>query len=287
MSSFSDLKPRAQSRGVPSVATLLTWFMPGAGHFYLGRAGFGILAFVIVQGLYLLGLSLSDGMGFQFLQEELRGTFSPGLAPEAGNLGALIYHVQTYGFGGIDPQPFPAHVVLGSTLTAISGILNVCLMCHAHYEARVSKDAVSGKLTPALPVFLSWLVPGLGHFFLGRRLRGILIFMALVGCLVLGTVLADSSNLSRERHYYYWGGQLMAGLPAMLLQVARGAKQVVTRIPYAEAGLVFGSVAGLLNILMMIDVYREFLMQNGGEPTEPDPMEDAASKVIGAARILS
>ncbi len=251
--------PRRKSPGTPSgdptVATLLTWFIPGAGHLYLGRAGFGILAFVLVEGLYLLGLKLSGGMGFEFLQAELRGTFAPVLAPEAGNVGALFYHIRSFGFGPGFPRPFPDHVVLGTTMTAISGVLNICLMAHAHFEARLPKGVGAGRRSPAVAVLLTWLVPGLGHLWQGRRLRAALVFVSLVGLVLLGTILAESSNLSRERHYYYWGGQVMVGLPALLLQALWGARTVASHIPYAEGGLVIASVGGMLNILAMLDVF--------------------------------
>jgi len=250
------------------VATLLTWLLPGAGHFYIGRAGFGLAAFVLVQGLYLLGLKLSGGMGFEFLQAELRSLLAPALAPELGNLGALVYHVREYGFGPGFPRPFPDTIVLGSTLTAVSGVLNICLMCHAHFEARLPKQQSSGSRSPALAVLAAWAVPGLGHFLQGRRLRALLVFVGLVGLLVLGTWLAEGSNLSRERHYYYWGGQVMGGLPALLLESLWGGRVVGAPIPYAEGGLVIASVAGMLNILAMLDVFgwSEARYLAGSEP---------------------
>jgi hypothetical protein len=253
-SSFPSRRAPAPPSGEPNVATVLTWLLPGAGHLYIGRAGFGLLAFVVVEGLYLLGLKLSGGMGFEFLQPELRGPLAPALAPELGNLGALVYQLQTHGFGPGVPRPFPDTIVLGTFLTAISGVLNLCLMVHANFEARLPKDVHSGGRSPALPVLLTWLCPGLGHWYQGRHLRGLLVFASLVGCVALGTYLADGSNLSRERHYYYWGGQLMAGLPAVLLETLFGARRVTGHVAYAEAGLVFASVAGMLNILAMLDV---------------------------------
>jgi len=254
MSLFAKPAPAPPS-GDPTVATLLTWFLPGAGHLYLGRTGFALLAFVVVEGLFLLGIKLSDGMGFEFLQEELRGALAPALAPEAGNLGGLLYQIRAFGFGPGFPRPFPEFVALGSALTALSGVLNVCLMCHAHFEARLPRKVGAGRRSPALAVLLTWLVPGLGHWFQGRRLRGVMVFTLLVGMIVLGTLLAETSNLSRERHYYYWGGQFMAGLPAIIAELLWGSRPVTSHIAYAEAGLVFGTVAGLLNIMAMLDVY--------------------------------
>ena len=283
MTTFARKKAPSQPGGDPTVATLLTWFMPGAGHFYIGRTTFAMIAFVVVEGLYLLGLKLSGGMGFEFLQEELRGLLAPGLAPEAGNLGGLLYQIRTYGFGLGVPRPFPEYIVLGSILTALSGVANVILMCHVHFEARLPKGTSSRLRSPAWPVLLTWLVPGLGHFQQRRKLRGTIIFVMLVGLLVIGTLLADSSNLSRERHYYYWGGQLMAGLPALGLQFLWGAKLVTSHITYGEAGLVIASLAGMLNILAMLDVYAWGERSAQGEPQGGDAARETEASQAGIA----
>ena len=89
----------------------------------------------------------------------------------------------------------------------------------------------------------------------GRRLRAAIVFGLLVGLFAVGTLLADASNLSRERHFYYWAGQFLLGLPALVSEAVLGSTRVTGPIPYAEAGLVYGCVAGLLNVLAMIDVY--------------------------------
>lgn len=271
MSILTQPRTPARPAGEPTVAALLTWFLPGGGHLYLGRTTFGIVAFLVVEGLYLLGLKLSDGMGFEFLHEELRGAFAPFLAPEAGNLGALLYQKQAYDFGPGFPRPFPSTVALGSMLTAVSGILNVVLMCHAHFEARLPRGEAAGKRSPGFAVLLAWLVPGLGHLWQGRRMRGLLVMIMLVGLVAFGTLLAEGSNLSRERHYFYWGGQFLAGLPALLAELFGGGQPLTKHVAYGEAGLVIASVAGMLNVLAMIDVFAF------GEERELAPKPEVAA----------
>lgn len=245
--------------GDPTVAVLLTWFVPGAGHLYLGRPGFALFAFAIVEGLYFIGLRLSDWMGFEFLQKELQGALAPALSPEAGNLGAFLTQMKVHGFGYAYPRPWPEWIHLGVALTALSGVLNLCVMVQAHLDARRARTLVRAPIdwrsSPAFACFLAWLVPGLGHLFQGRRRRAAMVFFLLVGLLALGTALAEGANLSRERHFYYWGGQFMAGLPSLLIELAHGHVPVREYIVYAEAGLVIASIAGLLNILAMLDVY--------------------------------
>lgn len=241
--------------GDPTVAGLLSWLIPGAGHLYLGQAGIGLFCFVVIQGIYLLGLKLSDGMGFEYLDLELRSLFAPALSPEVGNLGAFVYQMQHYGFGPGFARPYPEWLRLGATLTALSGVLNIAVIVHAHWCARTSIRAATGVPAPYLAVLATLAVPGLGHWLQGRRQRAVVVFTLLVGLFVLGTVLAEATNLSRERHFYYWSGQFLVGLPAILAEAMWGTASVKRDISYVDAGLVFACVAGMLNTLAMIDVY--------------------------------
>jgi hypothetical protein len=242
-------------RPSPDFAAILTWFVPGAGHVYLGRPWFGIVAFLLVEGLYVLGVRLSEGRLFEFLEPDLQSSLAGGLSPEVGNLGALVWHMKSYGFGSGIPRPWPAHIHFGSWLSAASGMLNACLMIHAHLLARIRARETRAATIPAVQVLAAWIVPGLGHLLQRRIARGIAIFVFLVGLFALGTVLAEGSNLDRERHFYYWGGQLLLGAPAMLAEALHGHARVTRDIPYVDAGLVMACLAGLLNVLALLDVF--------------------------------
>ena len=257
--SLLEKKP-STGRGEPNVAALLTLFVPGLGHLYMGRVAFGVAAFLVVEGVFVLGYLLSGGLTFAFLDPELRGRFAILLTPEVGNLGGLLMQFRLEGFGPEQngkpiPVPWPEHMRLGTTLTALSGLLNVCLMCQAHLHARVRREELQRTVSPAVQVACAWAVPGLGHLLQGRFLRGLLVFGLLFGLFLWGTELADYSNLSRERHFYYWAGQFLVGLPAIAFEHLVGDRPVTAPIEYADVGLLFGCVAGLLNVLAMLDVY--------------------------------
>lgn len=243
------------------MALLLTWFVPGAGHMYLGRPLIAVLGFVVIEGLYGLGVLLSDGMFLEYLPLEMRSRFAGALTPEIGNLGALIYQLKTYGYGLVAaggqplPRAWPATMDLGTTLTALSGILNIVLMSRAHLDARQPTRPAGRGPCPSVATLASWLVPGGGQFLQGRVFRGLTFFVLLVSLLALGTWLAEGSNLDRERHFYYWAGQFMIGLPAIVAEFAHGHAPVTADIEYADAGVVIASVAGLLNVLGMLDAY--------------------------------
>lgn len=232
---------------------LLTWFVPGAGHLYLGKVRTGIAAFVIIEALYGLGYWLSKGLFLNVLPVEMRSQFAGVLAPELGNLGGLLMHLRQVGFLD-NPVIWPGQMDLGMTLTAASGVLNFVLMSHAHLEARAPSRSRAG-LDPALAAATSWLVPGLGHVLQGRKVRGLAVFVMLVGLFGLGCGLAQGANLDRERHFYYWAGQFLLGSPAIAAELIHGHARVTEDIRYVDAGVVLGCVAGMLNILVMLDAY--------------------------------
>lgn len=253
------MKPNEPQRtGDPTVATLLTWLVPGAGHLYVGKVHLAVAGFLVIEALYLAGVLLSRGMFLEYLPPEMRGRFAAALTPEAGNLGALLLHVRQYGFGGAEPRPWPPWMDLGTALTATSGLLNLIFASHANLLARVPAAGPSRHVAqrdPALCTALTWVLPGLGHIMQGRKARGIVALVLLVGLFGLATMLAHGSNLDRERHFYYWAGQVLLGPVALVAEFAHGHPRLESLPPYKDAGIVIGSIAGMLNVLLMLDVY--------------------------------
>ena len=248
-------RPDEELPGDPNVALFLTWILPGAGHVYLGRLVQGLVILLVVEGLFGVGWFLSEGRSFEFLDPELRGPAATVLTPELGNLGGLIAQMKFVGFGGPEPAPFPAHIALGGWLCALSGLANIFAMVHAHLLARTPKTAPRRGLNPALLVGAAWMIPGLGHFLQGRRKRGLMVLLVLGGLFAIGTLLSEGSNLSRERHFYYWSGQALVGLPSFLLELLMGAKRVTHEIRWVDVGLLYASMAGLLSVLSWLDVF--------------------------------
>ena len=259
------------------MAVLATWFVPGAGHLLLGRAGLALAAFLVVEGLFALGWLLGDGRAFEFLDPELRGAFATLLSPEVGNLGGMIAQLKLRGFGDGLPTPFPDGIHLASMLAGASGLVNACVMVHVHLAARAPQPAAkqASPRHPALLVLCGWLVPGLGHALQGRIRRAGIVFALLIGLFVLGTALCDGANLSRERHFYYWAGQFLLGLPAILTELASGHPPLTSQPAFADVGLLFGCMAGLLNVLALLDVAGVGEKRWLGEPDGVGGVDDA------------
>ncbi|MDQ6801372.1 MAG: hypothetical protein M3041_11090 [Acidobacteriota bacterium] len=105
---------------------------------------------------------------------------------------------------------------------------------------------------------LAYLVPGAGHFYLGKRGRAAAFFVIV--CVMFAIGLAIDGDLYTVFHT---GGSLLrflAGLGSMgsgilyYVAVAMGAHGDVTSITY-EHGTAFTITAGLMNLLLMLDAF--------------------------------
>jgi hypothetical protein len=117
--------------------------------------------------------------------------------------------------------------------------------------------------SPWLTVALAWLVPGLGHFLLGRKGRAAIIFAAVVisfviGLLMRGPMFQPSSTgdiLTRLIEAAGFVGDLAAGA-IYFIAVGFGYWPPDQPTHTADYGSKFLVAAGLMNILAMVDAYE-------------------------------
>src|SRR5689334_1886531 len=129
----------------------------------------------------------------------------------------------------------------------------------------VSATAKSSAPTrsPILVVISSWLIPGSGHFLLGRRNRAAIVFATVViafaiGLLMRGPMFQVTSTGDLLSRFIQYGG-FIADLATGLLyfvSVWLGYAPADTAGHTADYGSKFIVAAGLLNILGMVDAYE-------------------------------
>ena len=108
-----------------------------------------------------------------------------------------------------------------------------------------------------LPLIAGWLVPGAGHFVIGKWGRGALLAVSIISMFVLG--LAMQGKL-------YTGAQDILGILGMAGDLGSGLLYIVSRVAglgaqptqttIADYGKVFIVVAGLLNIIAAVDAHN-------------------------------
>lgn len=109
----------------------------------------------------------------------------------------------------------------------------------------------------ALLCLAAWALPGAAHFWLGRRQKTAVFFVALMTMFVAGLLLEGRLfpfDVSEPLVALAAVADAGMGLPWIVARLAGAGGGVVTAPSY-EYGNCFLIVAGLLNLLVMLDAY--------------------------------
>ena len=124
-----------------------------------------------------------------------------------------------------------------------------------------TKGAAAGKSAQQgftyLPLIAGWLVPGAGHFLLGKWVRGLLLAISIISMFALGLAMHGKLYSSAQDILDLLGfvGDLGNGLLFLvgrLLGLGVDPVQVTT----ADYGTKFIVVAGLLNVIAAVDAHN-------------------------------
>jgi TM2 domain-containing membrane protein YozV len=108
-----------------------------------------------------------------------------------------------------------------------------------------------------LPLIAGWLVPGAGHFLLGKWVRGTLLAVSIIAMFALGLAMQGKLYTSVQDILDMLGvaGDLGSGLLYVVSRVlGLGAQPIQTTV--ADFGTKFIVVAGLLNIIAAVDAHN-------------------------------
>jgi TM2 domain-containing membrane protein YozV len=107
---------------------------------------------------------------------------------------------------------------------------------------------------PVLAVLLGWLIPGFGHVYVGRPLKG-LLYLVIVGAVFGGgLLLSQGLCVTPEREPVWFVGQAFAGIPAGLAAWMTRDLRPLERLATFDVGLLYTTVGGLLNLVAISDV---------------------------------
>ena len=125
---------------------------------------------------------------------------------------------------------------------------------------------------PPLVALAGWLVPGSGYWLIGQRVRGLTIGITIIVLFVLGILIAgirvveapdmggQTSFPSRVLQKPWFLGQALTGPIGLASAYASNEaahsqrfKNVQAKARLAEIGTLYTAVAGMLNLLAIID----------------------------------
>jgi hypothetical protein len=129
---------------------------------------------------------------------------------------------------------------------------------------------------------LAWLVPGLGHFSLGQYWRGAIFLAAVTTTYWGGVAIGGVKNTVDPKGHPAWfvatlctAGNTAVGLVlrSRLPEPPQGETSPYLAVwPADDIGLVYCGVAGLLNVLVILDaIGRGSLRTRSREPVRPPP----------------
>ncbi|MHC5080654.1 MAG: DUF6677 family protein [Planctomycetota bacterium] len=109
------------------------------------------------------------------------------------------------------------------------------------------------KPDPVTAAILGFLIPGGGHLYGGRFGKAVFFFVLIVGTTLAGLFLSDFHGISLKHQPYWFLGQVFAGLPAFAAAILSPDWKTVHHGVALDAGTLYTTVAGLLNILVILD----------------------------------
>ncbi len=116
---------------------------------------------------------------------------------------------------------------------------------------------VSEPGTLAAMCVTAWAIPGAGHLWLGRRQKGLVFLIVLPLMFAIGLMLEGqlfSFELTEPLVALAAVADIGLGLPWLVARLAGAGQGTVTAVTY-EYGNCFLIVSGLLNFLVILDVY--------------------------------
>jgi hypothetical protein len=258
--------------------TFLSGFVPGLLQFRLGQPNRGLLALVSCTALYFAGWVLVRERLFYWVLLDAGTPAGGGTSPArtlaqfglptvlpellnlpANALGALL---------SFDSSPTgerawrhlqPTQEYLGGFLTAASGMLAAFWSAAGHWELRRRRDGGStppvAVADPALCAALSWLVPGLGHARAGQKDKGLLMGAAVAIVFAMGLLFSHGHACDRATYSVWWMAQNLFGGGSLFAALVTGPMQQEAAPMYMDLGLVLCTVAGLMNLVVMVDAF--------------------------------
>ena len=115
----------------------------------------------------------------------------------------------------------------------------------------------ASSINPILVSIAAWIIPGAGHIWLGRMQKGVVFLLALPVMFVIGLWLDGRLfpfEFSQPLVVLAALASLGNGLPYVIAKAMGMGQGVVTAASY-EYGNTFLIVAGLLNMLVVLDAY--------------------------------
>ena len=255
------LAPLEETRHRMAKVVAASILVPGLGHLLCQKRQWALSWFVLCQAMLFSGLALAG-----YTQLDYGRWFGLGgmklvylLIPEMGNYigthcAALMYH--SIERGGMTPEVLPFRY-LGYLLSAGSGIFSCFAAAHAaSFALTTAEPSPRPTTTPGQAALAALLFPGLGHWVTGRRFKAYFLGGLVLGLFLFGMFLGDFADFDRQRHPYYWAGQMLGGPSVWIIGFLTSPLRFSEVMRFQDAGLLFTTSAGMFNVVLALDAFH-------------------------------
>ncbi len=111
------------------------------------------------------------------------------------------------------------------------------------------------QIDPMWAIALNWIVPGLGHWYIGEKVRGVIFFVTITLTYWTGILIGGAlSTVNFKTNTAWFFAEIFAGgytVLAMLLGNLPGAVPSYSKT--LDLATIYAGVAGLLNLFVILD----------------------------------
>lgn len=106
-------------------------------------------------------------------------------------------------------------------------------------------------------LFIAWLIPGAGHYYLGHKWKGILLLAILSLTYITGMAMADFRNVALVNPLHLFSCSFTGGFTILAVCTTAGLPNTPQWYPHAyELGCLYLRVTSLLNALVLLYLYE-------------------------------
>lgn len=173
----------------------------------------------------------------------------------------------------------------------------------------MSKDKKNTATMPILAMLLAWLVPGAGHMYIGRWKRGIILFVVIAATFWGGVAMGGVMTVDYFNSRWWFMAEMVTGvhgvagwyrqklvydkidaqarqtgesvasmamMPDKLDEKLIAENVALTNSPTDTIARSYAGVAGMLNVLCIVDALMLSLMGVYGESSQPPKAKDGS-----------
>lgn len=115
------------------------------------------------------------------------------------------------------------------------------------------------KKNPWVGLFLAWLVPGAGQYYIGQKGKALYYFSLITCTYFLGVMLADFCNVNPDRYPWHYAGEIFNGGTTLVVQSLTKDRLIGEFNKFLDYGTLITTLAGLLNIVVMVDFFESWV----------------------------